>query len=125
IEFLLIPMYRIRATGPGMAAFPPSGPLIVIANHSAWFDPVWLAKVLPRRLIPMMTSVFYDLPVMRWLMVHVAHAIRVQASKFRRDVPELEEAIAALDRGECVVIFPEGAMRRREDRPLRLFGQGV
>jgi 1-acyl-sn-glycerol-3-phosphate acyltransferase len=125
LEILLFPMYHIRARGPGMAVFPSSGPLIVIANHSAWFDPVWLAKALPRRLIPMMTSVFYDLPVMRWLMVHVAHAIRVQASTFRREVPELREAIAVLDRGECLVIFPEGAMRKSAEQLLRPFGQGV
>ena len=125
LEVMLLPLYRIRGHGPGLAAFPPTGPLIIIANHSAWFDPVWLAKVLPRRLIPMMTSVFYDLPVMRWLMVHVAHAIRVQASTFRREVPELKDAIAVLDRGECLVIFPEGAMRKSAEQPLRPFGQGV
>ncbi len=125
IEILLFPMYRIRAHGPGLASFPRDSPLIVVANHSAWLDPVWLAKVLPRRLIPMMTSVFYDLPVIRWLMVHVAQAIRVQASTFRREVPELKEAVAVLDRGECLVIFPEGAMRKRADRPVRQFGQGV
>jgi 1-acyl-sn-glycerol-3-phosphate acyltransferase len=125
LELLLLPLYRIRAHGPGTAVFPTSGPLIVVANHSAWFDPMWLAKVLPRRLIPMMTSVFYDLPVIRWLMVHVAHAIRVQASTFRREVPELKEAIAVLDRGECLVIFPEGAMRKSAEQPLRPFGQGV
>ena len=125
MEILLSPMYRIRAHGPGIKVFPLAGPLLVVANHSAWFDPIWLAKVLPRRLIPMMTSFFYDLPVMRWLMVHVAHAIRVQASTFRREVPELKEAVAVLDRGECLVIFPEGAMRKSADRPLRQFGQGV
>jgi len=58
-------------------------------------------------------------------MVHVAHAIRVQVSTFRREVPELKEAMAVLDRGECLVIFPEGAMRKSADRPLRQFGQGV
>jgi 1-acyl-sn-glycerol-3-phosphate acyltransferase len=73
----------------------------------------------------MMTSLFYDLPVLRWLMTRVVRAIRVQASTFRREAPELEEAIAALDRGECVIIFPEGFMRRRDDQPLRQFGQGV
>jgi 1-acyl-sn-glycerol-3-phosphate acyltransferase len=125
MEIVLLPIYRVRGHGPGLDAFPSHGPALVVANHSAWFDPVWLAKVLPRRLIPMMTSVFYDLPVIRWLMVHVAHAIRVQASTFRRQAPELKEAVAALDRGECVIIFPEGSMRKSADRPLRNFGQGV
>ena len=125
LEILLLLFYRIRTRGPGLDEIPPWGPVLVVANHSAWLDPMWLAKVLPRRMIPMMTSVFYDLPVMRWLMVHVAHAIRVQASTYRREAPELDVAIAALDRGECVVIFPEGMMRRRESAPLRQFGQGV
>jgi len=63
--------------------------------------------------------------VLRWMMVHLAGAIRVQAGKFRRDVPELREAIAALDRGECLLVFPEGSMRRKDEVPLRMFGQGI
>ena len=125
LELVLWPVYRIRAHGPGKFPFPRRGPVLVVANHSSWFDPLWLAKVLPRRLTPMMTSVFYDMPGLRWLMVHVVHAIRVQSSSYRREAPELREAIAALDRGECVVIFPEGMLRRRADLTLRPFGQGV
>jgi 1-acyl-sn-glycerol-3-phosphate acyltransferase len=125
IEFMIWPFYRIRGHGPGLNDFPTQGPLVVIVNHSSWFDPVWLAKVLPRRLTPMMTSVFYDKPIMRWLMVRVVHAIRVEASEFRREAPELQEAVAALDRGECVVVFPEGRMRRRDEQLLHRFGQGI
>ena len=43
----------------------------------------------------------------------------------KKDAPEIREAIAALDRGECVVIFPEGYLRRSEERVLRRFGQGI
>jgi 1-acyl-sn-glycerol-3-phosphate acyltransferase len=124
-EFLIWPSYRIRGRGPGLDNFPLQGPSIVVANHSAWLDPVWIAKVLPRRLTPMMTSVFYDRPILRWLMINVVHAIRVEASEFRRQAPELRQAVAALDRGECVVVFPEGRMRRREDQLLHRFGQGI
>ena len=73
----------------------------------------------------MMTSVFYDLPVIRWLMVHLIHAIRVEASAFRREAPELQEAVARLRQGECLVIFPEGRLRSSEEVLLRPFGQGV
>jgi 1-acyl-sn-glycerol-3-phosphate acyltransferase len=124
-EVVLWPFYRIRAHGLGVGKVPRRGPLLVIANHSAYMDPLWIAKVLPRRLTPMMTSVYYDRPALRWLMESVVGAIRVQASAFRREVPEIDEAIAALDRGACLVIFPEGALRKREDQPLRQFGQGV
>jgi 1-acyl-sn-glycerol-3-phosphate acyltransferase len=58
-------------------------------------------------------------------MVYFFEAIRVQHSNFRRDVPELKNAVKALDEGKCVVIFPEGRLRRTEEQPLRLFGQGV
>jgi 1-acyl-sn-glycerol-3-phosphate acyltransferase len=125
VESMLWPIYRVHGQGPGLIDFPRIGPLLVVANHTSWFDPVWLAKLLPRRMTPMMTSVFYDLPVLHWLMVHVIHAIRVQVSTYRHEAPELAQAIAALDRGECVVIFPEGRMRRKPETRLRQFGQGV
>jgi 1-acyl-sn-glycerol-3-phosphate acyltransferase len=124
-EIVLWPIYRVSATGPGMDEFPLQGPVLIVANHAAWFDPLWVAKVLPLRVIPMMTSVFFDVPVLHWLMVNVVWAVRVQASSFRREAPELQEAVKRLDQGECVLVFPEGMMRRRDDQLLRQFGQGV
>src|SRR5262245_1806065 len=118
-------MYRFRAYGPGVNSFPLRGPVIVVANHACWMDPMLLAKILPRTMIPMMTSNFFDLPFMRWLMVYLADAIRVEAASFRREVPELNEAVKRLDDGRCVVLFPEGGMRRREETPLRHFGRGI
>src|SRR5439155_22249883 len=107
-EFILWPMYRVRAVGPGVAHLPTRGPCLVIGNHSAWLDPLFLAKVLPMPTTPMMTSKFYDLPVLSWLMRKVIGSIRVPDVPFRHAAPELKEAVAALDRGECVVLFPEG-----------------
>ena len=124
MEILLWPLYRIRAW-PGKYSWPKCGPLIVIANHTAYLDPLWLGKVVPRRLRPMMTSVFYDVPILRFLMTYFVHAIRVPAAAFRRQAPELKDAVAALDEQECLVIFPEGMLRRRADQPLRPFGQGI
>src|SRR5262249_30186000 len=100
------------AYGPGVTKVPLRGPLLIVANHTAWFDPLWIAKVVPRRIIPMMGSDFYDLPVMSWVMRRIVGAIRVQTATFRREAPELQEAIAELDRGGCVVLFPEGRLRR-------------
>jgi 1-acyl-sn-glycerol-3-phosphate acyltransferase/MFS family permease len=118
-------MYRFRFHGPGRRDIPLRGPLIVIANHACFMDPMLLGKVVPRSLVPMMTSNYFDLPGLRWLMTYVFHAIRVEASTFRRDVPELQEAIRRLDEGRCLVLFPEGWMRRREEMPIRHFGQGI
>lgn len=124
LEPVLWLMYRTRCAGPGFENFPRTGPCLVIANHACWLDPVFLAKVLPRPITPMMTARFYDLPLIRRLMVAFG-VIRVPEKALKKDTPEIQEAIAALDRGECVVIFPEGYLRRSEEKPLRRFGQGV
>jgi 1-acyl-sn-glycerol-3-phosphate acyltransferase len=118
-------MYRVRTFGPGKDRIPDRGPLIVIANHTAYADPFWIGTFAPRHLTPLMTSLFYDLPVVRWLMVHVVGAIRVQLASFRRQAPELDEAVALLRRGGALLIFPEGQLRRTAEPTLRLFGQGV
>ena len=118
--------YRIRSVGPGVVQIPMHGPSIVIANHTCWFDPFFLGLLLPRPITPMMTSDFYDLPVAHWLLKRVFRAIRVPEKSLKQDVPdEIREAIAALDRSECVVIFPEGMLRRSEEKPLKRFGRGV
>ncbi len=125
LEILLTPLYRVRLRGPGCEHLRRGGPLLIVANHSAYLDPFWLSKAVPRKVTPMMTSLFYDMPFIRWCMVHIVQAIRVPVSKFRREAPELEEAIDVLRSGGCVLIFPEAQLRRREEQPLRLFGQGV
>lgn len=125
VEFPVSLAYKLTTAGPGAAAFPQTGPVIVIANHAAWFDPLFLVKWIPRPVTPMMTAKFYDKPVLRTLLNRVFHVIRVQERAIRRDAPEVQEAIAALDAGKCVVLFPEGYLRRKEEQQLRRFGQGV
>ena len=117
--------YRTRAAGPGLAVFPSEGPVLVIANHAAYFDPSFLGEILPRPITAMMTSGFFDKPFIRQLMVYVFDTIRVGDVPVKREVPELVAAIAALRAGKCVVIFPEGYLRRKDEVPLRRFGRGV
>jgi 1-acyl-sn-glycerol-3-phosphate acyltransferase len=123
-EIVLWPVYRITGHGPGAAAIPARGPYLVIANHAAWLDPLFLAKVVQAPIVPMMTSKFYDLPVIAFLM-RVIGTIRVPDSAYRREAPELKDAVQALDRGEALIVFPEGFLRRKEEVPLRRFGRGV
>jgi len=127
-ELMLEPVlwlgYAVRGRGPGLVDFPRTGPCLIMANHACWLDPIFLAKVLPRPITPMMTARFYDQPFIRRLMVAFG-VIRVPEKAMKKVTPEISQAIAALDRGECVVIFPEGYLRRIEERVLRRFGQGI
>jgi 1-acyl-sn-glycerol-3-phosphate acyltransferase len=115
---------NVRGRGPGLTDFPRTGACLIIANHGCWLDPLFLAKVLPRPVTPMMTTRFFNVRGIHRLVVAFG-VIPVPEKAIKKDAPEIREAIAALDRGECVVIFPEGYLRRTEDQPLRRFGQGV
>lgn len=127
VELGLEPVARLlyRVTATGAERLPTFGPCLVIANHAAWFDPCFLGMILPRPITPIMTQRFYDKWFLKPLLKYVFHVIVVPETPIKRETPELEQAVAALDRGEVVVIFPEGYLRRKEETPLRRFGQGV
>lgn len=118
-------MYRTKVVGEGLAALPLEGPVLMIANHAAWFDPLFVAEVVPRATTHMMTASFYDKPGLRQLMRHVFRTIRVAEVGVRKEAPELAEAVKALEVGRCVVLFPEGYLRRKEEQTIRRFGRGV
>jgi 1-acyl-sn-glycerol-3-phosphate acyltransferase len=124
-EVVFRPMWYPIAYGPGATGLPTRGGFLIIGNHSAMFDPVWLAAVIPLRSRALMLSTFMDRPFLKWLTGTVYNSIRVPEEGFRRNMPELDEAIATLQRGESVMLFPEAWIRRRQDQPMRRFAQGI
>lgn len=122
--FLARAIYRPRSVGPGTVRFPMTGPALVVANHADWFDPVLVGGMMPRQVTGVMTAGFYDQPGVRWLM-RVFGTIRVSEVPVRREAPEIVAAVQALDAGRVVMLFAEGYLRRKEEVPLKRFGQGV
>jgi 1-acyl-sn-glycerol-3-phosphate acyltransferase len=95
-------MYRLRIEGAGRV--PASGPLVVVANHSNFWDGPVLFGALPRRVSFLIKAEAVTGP-MGWLLRNVGqYAIH-------RDVPDrkpLLAALAQLKAGGAIGIFPEG-----------------
>jgi 1-acyl-sn-glycerol-3-phosphate acyltransferase len=90
---------------------PRRGPLIVVANHLSWFDPILLALVLPRRIWFFAKAEIFRWPIVGWL-CHATGQIPVQRGA--SDRAALEKALAYLREGKAVVVFPEGTVERQE-----------
>jgi 1-acyl-sn-glycerol-3-phosphate acyltransferase len=95
-----------RAQRDGPCTVPPTGPVILAANHTSFIDPVLLYATGRQRLIDFMVArEYYQMPVVgRFL-----RAIRcIPATRSGQDLPATREAIRRLEQGDVVGIFPQG-----------------
>jgi 1-acyl-sn-glycerol-3-phosphate acyltransferase len=98
----------------GLERVPVHGPVIVAANHqNGLVDPMLLMAALPRRLVPLSKAPLFRHPLLapflRW-----AGAIPVERRQDAGGAPRDNEAMfgaafRALQHGEAILIFPEGA----------------
>jgi 1-acyl-sn-glycerol-3-phosphate acyltransferase len=123
LSWLLVKsLYRLRVDG--IAHVPDEGPALVVCNHVSYMDALILAGAIPRPVRFVMYYRIFNIPVMRWIF-RTAKAIPIAGA---REDPALmqcafDEIGAALDAGEVVGIFPEGALTR--DGAIGAFKSGV
>lgn len=93
----------LRVTGA--RRFPRAGPVIVVANHLHNFDPIVLSAALPRPIYYMAKQELFAHPLFAWLIRNFG------AFPVNRGAPDraaLRQALALLDEGLAVGLFPEG-----------------
>jgi 1-acyl-sn-glycerol-3-phosphate acyltransferase len=100
----------------GVETIPREGPAILAFNHIAYLDPLASAYVVNRaHRVPRFlakSELFQDKRI-AWVL---KGAKQIEVKRGSRDAPmALDNAIDALHRGECVVVFPEGTVTTDPD----------
>ena len=103
--------WGLRWTIEGADNLPVTGPALLASNHVSYLDPLTLAWVADRRGRHVRFLAKSELFDKRGLgtLLRAAHQIPVQRGKVDA-ADALHAAVAALERGECIAVFPEGTI---------------
>jgi 1-acyl-sn-glycerol-3-phosphate acyltransferase len=103
----LILLFKIltRWEVEGRENLPPGGPLLVVFNHLGHLDPALLMATLPWRITGLAVAGLREVPVTGFLL-RLGGAIWVNRGHYDREA--LRKALAVLERGDVLVIAPEG-----------------
>ncbi len=93
---------------------PRTGPVLLVSNHVSYIDWLLVWAACPRAVTFVLWEKYRRNPVLRFLLSFVRHRTVFIA---RTTAPHalasaLDQVSAALARGECVLVFPEGRLSR-------------
>lgn len=115
--------YRLRIRGVEEHV-PDEGAALLVCNHVSYMDPLVISAAVPRPIRFVMYYKIFNVPGMNWVF-RAYRAIPIAGAK--EDPAVLEAAFAevkaALEAGELVCIFPEGALTK--DGEVAAFKSGV
>ena len=108
---VLFPLFRVyfRLGREGREHIPAEGPVLLAANHRSFLDPFVLAMLTRRPLHYVAKKELFERRWQAWIL-NALGAFPVDRGA--GDAAMLETARAILDRGDCVLIFPEGTRVR-------------
>jgi 1-acyl-sn-glycerol-3-phosphate acyltransferase len=117
-RFLIFFIWRWRVEG--LENFPAEGPVIVVANHVSYWDPVLIGSALPRQVFFMAKKELFSLPLLgislkSWGMFPV--------DRSRSDRGAIKRALELLKQGQVIGVFPEGT--RSKSGSLLPFSTGA
>ncbi len=108
---ILQPFFRVyfRMERIGREHVPTDGPLVIAANHRSFMDPWVIGMMLRRPVYYVAKTELFHRRVVAWLLSSLG-AFPVDRGQGDRDA--MDAARRILERGDVVVIFPEGTRTR-------------
>jgi 1-acyl-sn-glycerol-3-phosphate acyltransferase len=104
----------------GGRCIPRRGPVLIIANHQSFLDPILLSLACPRRLLFLARKTLFHPPWFAWFLRSLGGVPMDQDGMAKEG---LKAILNHLQAGEAVVVFPEGM--RTADGQLSPFKPGV
>lgn len=112
-------LFRLERVNPGLV--PATGPVLIVSNHVSVLDPPLIGASAPRPLFFMAKEELFRIPLFgRLIRALNARPVRRDGS----DMRALKAALALLQEGRAILVFPEGT-RGEEEQPLREGKPGV
>jgi acyl-[acyl-carrier-protein]-phospholipid O-acyltransferase/long-chain-fatty-acid--[acyl-carrier-protein] ligase len=103
-------IYRISIVG--RENVPLTGPVLILANHVTFIDWLLVWRASPRKVRFVAWAGWLKNPIFRWF-INATDSILIDgAGGPKQLVKSLKQITAALDAGEAVCLFPEGALSR-------------
>lgn len=84
---------------------PAEGPVIVVANHISYWDPVLIAAALPRRIFFMAKKELFSIPVLGFFLKSWG---MFPVDRFHLNRDSIKRTLELLKQGQVIGIFPEG-----------------
>lgn len=102
----IVPLYRHRAFGTHN--IPRTGPVMLVSNHQSFLDPAIVGLGCSHRQFAALarSTLFDNHPVFSWI---IRNLNAIPVTQGESDVGAMRKCIAELNKGQALLIFPEGS----------------